>query len=132
MRTVIERIGDYVADLKYEDLPGEVVDYTRRILLDTLACAYGGLENDPSRMVLNTVRDLEGGAQATLFGRGIKGNAQLAAGAKGISIRSQDYNDVYIGPGWSGHPSDCIATLFALGEWKKSTGRDLLLAIVAG
>src|SRR4051812_4195451 len=127
MKTVIERIGEYVADLKYQDLTPEVIDYGKRILLDSLACAYGGLDNEPSRMVLNTVRELEGGPQATLFGRGIKTNAQLAAVANGTSIRYQDYNDVYIGSGWSGHPSDCIATLFAVGEWKKHSGRDLLL-----
>lgn len=132
MKTVIERIGEYVVDLKYPELSPEVIDYTKRILLDTLACAYGGLDNEPSRMVLNTVRDLQGGPQATLFGRGIKSNAQLTAVANGTAIRYQDYNDVYIGSGWTGHPSDCIATLFAVAEWRQCTGRDLLLAIVAG
>jgi 2-methylcitrate dehydratase len=131
MATVIERIGQYVAELKYEDLDQKVVDYTKRILLDTLACGYGGLDNEPSRMVRKTVDDLEGGGQATIFGKGKKTSAQLAALANGVAIRYQDYNDVYIGSGWTGHPSDCISTLLAVAEWKKLSGRDLIRAIVA-
>lgn len=131
MSTVIERIGQYVGSLKFEDLTEEVIDYAKRILLDTLACAYCGLENEPARMVLKTVQDLNGGKQATIFGRGIKSSVQLAALANGVAIRYQDYNDVYIGRCWVGHPSDCIATLLAVAEWQKRSGRDFLRALVA-
>ncbi|MBI3067839.1 MAG: MmgE/PrpD family protein, partial [Betaproteobacteria bacterium] len=72
MSTVIERIGQYVAGLKFEDLPEDVTDYAKSITLDSLACAYGGLENEPARMVRDTVQELSGGGQATIFGKGTK------------------------------------------------------------
>src|SRR5688572_2775802 len=131
MATLVERIGEYVADLRFDALEDNVVDYAKRIVLDSLACAYGGLDNEPSRMVFNTVQALSGNGQATVFGRGVKATAQLAALANGVAIRYQDYNDVYIGPGWTGHPSDCLATLLAIADWKKCSGRDFLIALVA-
>lgn len=131
MSTVIERIGQYVAGLKFEDLPEDVTDYAKSITLDSLACAYGGLENEPARMVRDTVQELSGGGQATIFGKGTKASAPLAALANGVAIRYQDYNDLYIGPGWTGHPSDCLATLLAVAEWQRRSGRDFLAAMVA-
>ncbi len=130
MSTVVERIGEYAADLKPEDLGAAVTDYAKRILLDSLACGYGGLDSEPARIVRRSVTELDGGAQATLLGTGTKANAQFAALANGVAIRYQDYNDVYFGPAWTAHPSDTIATVLAAAEWSGRSGRDFLLGMV--
>jgi 2-methylcitrate dehydratase len=82
-------------------------------------------------MVLKTVQELSGSGKATIFGKSAKTTTPLAALANGVAIRYQDYNDVYIGLGWTGHPSDCIATLLAVAEAYNCSGRDFLLAMVA-
>jgi 2-methylcitrate dehydratase len=46
-------------------------------------------------------------------------------------IRFLDANDTYIARG-SGHPSDMLGALLAAAEWQGASGRDLLLAMVAG
>jgi 2-methylcitrate dehydratase len=130
MGTVVERIGAYAAALQPEDLGGEVTDYAKRILLDSLACGYGGLESEPARIVRHSVAELDGGAQATILGKGARANAQFAALANGVAIRYQDYNDVYFGPAWTAHPSDTIATVLAAAEWCGRSGRDFLLGMV--
>ncbi len=130
--TVIRRIGDYAAALTWEDLDGKVADYAKRILLDSLACGYGGLQSEPARIVRKSIAELDAsGAQATVFGTGTKSNAQFAALANGVAIRYQDYNDVYFGPAWTAHPSDTIATVLASGEWMNRSGRDFLVAMIA-
>ena len=130
MSTVVERIGKYAAILKAEHLSDAVVDYTKRILLDSLACGYGGLESEPARLVRRSIAELGGAAQATLLGKGRKSNAQFAALANGVAIRYQDYNDVYFGPAWTAHPSDTIATVLAAAEWQARSGLDFLLGLV--
>ena len=130
MSTVVERIGAYAAALQSQDLGDAVTDYAKRILLDSLACAYGGLESEPARIVRRGVAELGGSQQATLFGKGIKANAQFAALANGVAIRYQDYNDVYFGPAWTAHPSDTIATVLAAAEWSGRSGCDFLLGMV--
>ncbi|MGZ8231848.1 MAG: MmgE/PrpD family protein [Burkholderiales bacterium] len=130
--TVIRRIGDYVATLSWQDIDSKVADYAKRILLDSLACGYGGLQSEPARIVRNAITELDSsGAQATVLGTGTKANAQFAALANGVAIRYQDYNDVYFGPAWTAHPSDTIATVLACAEWMNRSGRDFLLGMIA-
>lgn len=50
MPTIAEKLGAYAANLKYEDLPAEVIHQTKRTLIDTLACAFGGYDSEPARI----------------------------------------------------------------------------------
>lgn len=98
MSTVVERIGRYAADLRFDELDAPVVDYAKRILFDSLACAYGGLESEPARIVRACVQEeLSGGEHATVFGKATKLSALLTALANGVALRYLDYNDVYFG-----------------------------------
>jgi 2-methylcitrate dehydratase len=131
MKTVVERIGAYAAELTYEELPAAVVDYAKRILLDSLACACGGFASEPARITRETaLEDLAGAPQASLIGTSERASAPMAALANGVALRYQDYNDVYFGPAWTAHPSDNIATLLAVADWRNITGREFLLAMV--
>jgi len=58
MGTIVERIGVYAASLRPEHLDAAVTDYAKRILLDTLACGYGGLESEPARIVRRGIAEL--------------------------------------------------------------------------
>ena len=131
MITIAERIGAYVADLQYEDLGERVIDYAKRILLDSLACAYGGAGSEPAKLVRATARELNETGPATIWADGTRATAPLAALANGVAIRYQDYNDVYFGPAWTAHPSDNLATLLAVAEWHNCSGADFLVAMVA-
>ncbi len=124
MSTVAQQIGEYVADLKFEDLGEDVLDYAKRILLDSFACAYGGADSEPAQLTRATARELSETGPATIWADGSSATAPLAALANGVAIRYQDYNDVYFGPAWTAHPSDNIATLFAVAEWQGCTGAD--------
>jgi 2-methylcitrate dehydratase len=43
-----ERLARYAANLKYEDLPDDVVRLAKRTILDTIGCAFGGYDAGPS------------------------------------------------------------------------------------
>ena len=45
-------LARYAATLKYEDLPQDVVRITKRTILDTIGCAFGGYPAEPSRIAL--------------------------------------------------------------------------------
>ena len=131
MSTIVERIGAYAGALQFSDIDSKVADYAKRILLDSLACGYGGLESEPAQILRKGIGELDSGAQATLIGKkGLKANAQFAALANGVAIRYQDYNDVYFGPAWTAHPSDTIATVLAAAEWRGRSGSDFLLGMI--
>lgn len=129
--TITEQIARYVCELRYAKLPPAVIDYAKRIFLDSLACLYGGLDSAPARMVRRTVAANGKCSDATVIGAKTRATAQHAALANGVAIRYQDYNDVYFGPAWTAHPSDNLATLLAVAEAHHASGKDLLTAMVA-
>ena len=127
--TVLEDVGGWVATLRYEDLPAEVVGKAKRVLLDTLGCALGAVDAPPVRMA-QRVAALEGGkAQASVIGAGGKVSCQQAAFLNGMAIRYLDYND-YAALGSPHHCSINVAPALAVAEMQGLTGKDLLLGIV--
>lgn len=130
MTTILEEMGAYVENVFYEDLDAEVVDYTKRIILDSLACLYGGINSKPASMVHEAVEELGGNHQSTIISSGAKTSMENAAIANGVALRYLDYNDIYFGPAWTSHASDNLATLLAVAEAYGATGKDLILATV--
>jgi 2-methylcitrate dehydratase len=130
MATIVEQIGNYAAQLRFEDIPPEVIDYTKRLFLDGLACMIAGLDCEPARLVEQTAALTGGSAQATMIRSGTMTSAQNAALVNGVALRFPDFNDIYYGPAWAAHPSDSLAALLATGEWRSRSGRALLEAMV--
>lgn len=128
--TVLDRIADYVTGIQYEDLPAEVVEYTKQIFLDSLACLYGGIESEPARITRRVLAGVGGNPQATVISDGSRTSMENAAVCNGVALRYLDYNDIYFGPAWTSHASDNIPTLLAVAEATGASGRDLLLATV--
>jgi len=127
--TVAEDMGKWIAALRYEDLPTVVVEKAKRLMLDTVGCALGGMNGSPVKLARETVFLKGGHPQSTLLGLGRKVSADQAAFINGLAIRYLDFND-YTPPG--GHPSINLAPALAVAEMQNRTGKDLLLAITIG
>ena len=68
-------LAKYAVDLKYEDLPPDVVAITKRRILDAIGTAYGAY-NAPSMVALRKVIAEEGGTpESTIIGSGQKTSA---------------------------------------------------------
>ena len=129
----LEHISDYLAGyaeaLTFADLPTEVIYQTKRLWIDTIACAIGGFSSEPAKIARDLAKGISSQKPATVLGTEIKTTPDLAAFANGISIRYMDYNDTYTG-NELGHPSDHLATIIAAGEFMKSTGKEAIVATV--
>ncbi|MCK4856467.1 MAG: MmgE/PrpD family protein, partial [candidate division Zixibacteria bacterium] len=131
MESVSERLAHWVYNLKYENIPDEVIDAARRILLDTVACCLGGHHAHDAKLAGKVIAELGGKPEATIIGSNRKTNVYNAALLNAIQVRAMDYNDIY----WKedpSHPSDIIPAGIAMGERTGKSGRDLLTAIVIG
>jgi 2-methylcitrate dehydratase len=126
---VAEKLARYAINLKYEDLPQEVVRTTKRTILDTFGCAIGGYTAGPSQIAIKLASGVSAKQGATILCSGIKTSPDLAVFANGVMIRYLDFNDGYISLG-GGHPSDTIAALLTPAELTGSSGRDLITATV--
>src|SRR5258708_9694769 len=47
---IAETLADFAVKLRYEDLPGDVIRTVKRTILDTIGCAIGGYDPQPSRI----------------------------------------------------------------------------------
>ena len=124
-------IARYAANLRYEDLPDDVVWSAKRAILDTFGCALGGYTAEPSRIALKLAGSVSAQPPATVLFTGTRTTPDLAVFANGVMIRYLDFNDAFVSrTKGAGHPSDMIAALLAAAEVGQRSGRDLIAATV--
>jgi 2-methylcitrate dehydratase len=126
---VRDRLARLAHSVRYEDLAPEVVQETKRIVLDTLACALGGHHSEPAAIVRRVAQSLGGTAQATTIGDGGATSCALATLVNGTLIRYLDGNDYHFGKD-SAHPSGNLAPALAVAEMAGRGGRDVIAALV--
>jgi 2-methylcitrate dehydratase PrpD len=61
---VTEDLADFAAGIHYKDLPQYVTQETKRLLLDTMGCAIGGVKTQKGKISIHLARALGGPAQA--------------------------------------------------------------------
>ena len=126
-----EILARYAANLKYEDLPDDVIRLAKRAILDTFGCAFSGYTAEPSKIAMKLASNASAREPATVMFTGIKTAPDLAVFANGVMIRYLDFNDAFVSnTNGAGHPSDMIAALLTAGELNRRSGRDLVIATV--
>lgn len=122
----LPQLAAFVDATKFSDLPENVVKETKRILLDSMGCALGGVTSDKGKWGLDYVRAFfSGPPQATAIGFGDRLSVPGAAFINAELIYSLDH-DVTMTPG---HVSPfIIPPILAVAEQKKISGKDLITA----
>ena len=119
--TLSTRIGAFSAGFTAAQMTAEEAHLVRRALLDTLACALGGLREGPTQSALRYARATSGPARARVWGLAERLGVEQAAFVNGIAGHVLDYDDV-TGP-LRGHPS--VAMLPALAALAEAEGKGL-------
>jgi 2-methylcitrate dehydratase PrpD len=126
VNNVTGTLAKFSAELKYNDLPENVIHEIKRGILDLTGLALGSLELDKGRIAVELARKIGGNQEATVLGTGEKVAAPIAAFANGELMHSMDYNAIlppmYIGPFVT------PATL-AIAESRKASGKNFILAL---
>ncbi|MGH2529716.1 MAG: MmgE/PrpD family protein [Actinomycetota bacterium] len=128
--TMVQDLAAFVAGAAYGDLSEGAREAVRVRLLDSLGCAFGAVGADVPRMVREQVEDSGGLPHCALIGGG-RSAPDLAALSNGALVRYLDFNDSYLAPKETCHPSDTIAPVLAAAEYASASGRDLMAAIAA-
>ena len=129
MDRIIDQLVSYAAELKFEDIPGEVVQQTKRMIVDSIGCALGAYDSEPSQIARTLAGTVSSTRPATVLGSGQKTSPEMAAFANGVMIRYLDFNDGYTGQN-VGHPSDNLAAVLPMAEIAGASGRDVITATV--
>ena len=56
--SVVEELTDYIVDLSFAKLPAEVIETTKKQILDTLGCAVAGTSHRAIEPVANLIKEM--------------------------------------------------------------------------
>lgn len=127
-----ERLADFAAGLRFEDLPAEVVTHAKLCVLDTVGCGLFGATLPWTRILEETVTAVDSGGPASVWGTGHRLSAPHAALVNGAAVHGYELDDLHqrsiVHPG-----SVVVPAALALAEHTGGiSGKALLTAIVAG
>ena len=125
-------IAEFVAGLRYDAIPPEVIARIKLLILDSLGCAIFGAELPWSQILLNTLSAVDSTPGCTIWGTGQKLSAPHAALVNGTLVQSFELDDVHrVGVLHVGAVT--LPPILAIAETKPGmSGRDFLTACVAG
>jgi len=128
-KTYSRHLADFLAGLKYEDIPQEAMDQVKRLTLHVLGASIGALPIEQTKKVIELTQRNGGAAEATIWGSdGRKVPVQEAAFANGTMADIMDWEDC----SWTGHPSaGAIPVALAVGEANNLSGKDYITSVVA-
>ena len=131
MSAVTKELSHFLVESRWSDIPRNVRHEAARAVLNWLGCAIGGCRDETVEVMIATLREFSGPAQATLIGRGERFDALTAACLNGTSSNRLDFDDTHLRTVI--HPSVPVASaLIALAEYRPMTGADFLHAFALG
>ncbi len=131
MDTISHKFAQFVTQLTFDDLSADQVYKTKTYFLDWLGSACAGQTQRPIKIMLEVVHSLGGKPESTLIPDNAKTMSLLAALTNGASSHMVEMDDLHRESVF--HPAAPIMpAVFAAAEREKASGKDLILAIVAG
>jgi 2-methylcitrate dehydratase PrpD len=126
------RLASYVAALEYEDLPEAVVSQAKVAIRDSLGCLLGGSTLVAGQQMSAKFLSMAAEGQATVAGSRRRAPSPMAGYVNAQLTNLLDFDDTLVELG-SGHPgATIIPAALAVGEEGGASGKDLIVAVVAG
>ncbi len=128
-KTISRIMSEYAVNLKYEDLPENVINEVKRYLYDSIGCALGAMNTKDVNVIRDIFNEMGGKQESTVIGFGDKIPAVNSSLVNSLMIRSLDFNDIY----WKddpSHPSDIIPAALSTAEMMNASMEDVIVAIV--
>jgi 2-methylcitrate dehydratase PrpD len=124
------RLAEYIAATRFDDLPHEIVEHVKLLVLDTLGVGVFGASLPWSERLRATVQAMEAPGRVSVWCTPLAYSAPSAAMVNATAVHAFELDD--IGPG--GHNgSVTLSSALAIGEHLgRISGRDLINAIVVG
>jgi 2-methylcitrate dehydratase PrpD len=127
--TATSTLAEFAAGLDYDDIPADVREQAKLVIVDTIACIIGGSEVEGSRIYREVLSRLGGPPEARVLGSGERTSAPIAAYLNGQLANALDLDDNLLNH--THFANTAVAAPLAVAEREHASGRDLLVAVVA-
>jgi len=138
---ITEHIASFIGSTVYEDIPKDVLDISKKSILDGLGLSIAGLQSHAGQLALKFIQkqSLSKGLYSVIGGKD-KTSMRLAAFINGLTMHADDYDDTQLAVqsdrvyGLLTHPTaPCLPAVIAMLESNtKNTGKDFLLSYNLG
>ena len=126
MINVTDAFLDFALNTRFEDIPAEVIHEMKRVLIDGIGNALGGLTSDKGKFGIGFAQKVGGTPEATIIGMGQKVAAPIAAFTNAELLNGLDMDPIpHI-------PPIVIPSILAVAETQKASGKEFLLALTIG
>jgi 2-methylcitrate dehydratase len=129
MPSISQRLVDLANEIRFENLPPDVVRESGRRLLDAIGCMIAGAGGTTTAQVARAVNVLGGASESSLLGMDRLASCDNAALVNCTALRFLDYMDGHPGP-YPCHPCFNIPPILAVAEKVGASGQELVGAIV--
>jgi 2-methylcitrate dehydratase PrpD len=130
--TLTQDFARFIAGLRFDDLPEKTVHAARRGVLDWLGCALAASRHPTLDRLIAVLRENGASPQSSVLARRLKLSALDAASVNGQMGHLLDYDDTHMGGVVLHASSPILAALLAAAERSAVSGRELIVAYVAG
>jgi 2-methylcitrate dehydratase PrpD len=129
--TIAEELARWCASLEFREVPADVVERAKDLLMDFLGVCYRGMAAESSAAAVRAAKALSGGGASTLIRHPVRRATAWAALANGTAAHAIEMDDVSASS--SLHPGVAVfPAALALAEELASSTEQLLTAVVAG
>lgn len=125
-----EILARFCCETTFYEIPKEVVNQTKRLILDTVGCAIGGYSTDISKKSVALVKSLGGVPESTILVSGDKTSCTSSAFANTKMAYALDFDDCFYGSPHFG--TLVVMASLAVGERTEATGKDFILGVAVG
>jgi 2-methylcitrate dehydratase len=126
--TRVEQLAEFVTRADFDQLSDDAREQLKLRVLDSLGCALGALEGEPVKMIAEQNKEFGGEPLSAQIDAG-RTAPDRAALYNGALVRYLDFNDSYLAPGETCHPSDNLAPVLAACDYAQTDGRTLMTAL---
>lgn len=132
MTTASQTLARYATELKYEQIPPEVIERAKDCLIDTVAACVLGAEMPWTQTVIEYAKRNSAPGESNVLGTPIKVRAPFACLCNGAAAHAFEL-DALCEPSVGMHPSAALGVPgLAVAQGRKKSGRELIEAFVAG
>lgn len=126
MTHVTDALCSFALNTNFGDIPEDVIHEMKRILIDGLGNAVGGIASDKGKIGLSFAGKVGGTPEATVLGVGGKISAPMAAFVNSELLNGLDYDPIpHI-------PPILIPSVLAVAEAERADGKSFLTALTIG
>ena len=133
MDEIVEKLVTYISETNYDGLPKDVIDETKKFILDTLGVGLAGAREPGCKEVVDLVKKWSlNNDGSTIIYHGDKVSPPEAAFANSVIMHALDFDDTLDSSAMHAHVSSIPAALAMAENKGKVSGKEFITAVILG